>query len=73
MSAIHEIKVDPKAFDEDYLKPIHRVGTILSTGIFFALFLPSIFFVYLPSGFSGLANDRGRLCSGDDLCRSFLF
>jgi len=43
MSAIHEIKVDPKAFDEDYLKPIHRVGTILSTGIFFALFLPSIF------------------------------
>ncbi len=34
--------IDPAVFARDYLKPVHRVGTITALAVFLALFLPAI-------------------------------
>ncbi len=37
-----EYNIDAVAFENDYLKPIHKVGTIASIILFFGMFLPSL-------------------------------
>ncbi len=42
MTRVNEKRIDPGLFEVEYLRPIHRVGTITSVAVFLALFLPSI-------------------------------
>ena len=46
-----EYHVDAAAFEQDYLKPIHKVGTISSLLLTFGMFLPAIL-LYLIYGHS---------------------
>jgi len=43
--------IDPAAFARDYLKPVHRVGTITALAVFLALFIPSILLYVLYGQF----------------------
>lgn len=67
MATIREWHVDPVAFERDYLKPIHRVGTITSTLIFLALFLPSIWLYFI----TGVFPDWQTILTGFGLAMTY--
>jgi hypothetical protein len=67
MATVREWHVDPVAFERDYLKPIHRVGTITSTLIFLALFLPSIWLYFI----TGVFPDWQTILTGFGLAMTY--
>ncbi len=61
--------IDPGAFENDYLKPVHKVGTISTAILAFGMFLPSIL-LYL---IYGQTPTWGSIMTGFALAMTYAF